>query len=304
MRVEVRNRPENIPLHILELVEDEITASLKAVETEPGRFIINDTHWFKLNAQGKPTPCVMNAAEFISRKFETYLRDTYGWQTQFTSDAQRIDGYKPYVQSETSYYISRNEYRKLIIKYWEDHPEENIEKAMREVKEMYIVRRKYDIQNWEEQYRLFFTPASVEETSESNFNAGLEFETGNIASAFRSFLKLSTLYEQGVLDLGVFVTTVRAAAHRIWPVSNRNVTYEELVNRRYKNTIKFPVIEFVFQPDDYSAHAAYLHRDGTTYTPQNTGQKIEISGVPYQIYIRGAAEQILLPIDPTFSIQE
>ena len=44
MRVEVRNRPENVPPHILDLVEREITASLKAVETEPGRFIVNDTH--------------------------------------------------------------------------------------------------------------------------------------------------------------------------------------------------------------------------------------------------------------------
>ena len=56
--------------------------------------------------------------------------------------------------------------------------------------------------------------------------------------------------------------------------------------------------------DDYSASAGYLHRDGTIYTPRDTGQTVEVSSVTYQIYVRGIAEQILLPISPTFAIQE
>ncbi len=296
MQVQIRGKPDNVPPRILQLVEHEITASLQAVETTPGQFIVNDTQWFKLNAQGNPTPCVMNAAEFISRRFENHLRDIYGWRTQFTVYGQRIDAYKAYDLSGKTYCISQENYRRLIMKYWENNPQEDIDKVIREVKEMYLVRRKYDIQHWEKKYRAFFTSIPVNQTSDRNFNTGLEFETGNIASAFRSFLKLTTLYEQGFVDLGIFITTVKAAAHRIWPVSNRNATYEELTNRKYRNNIKFPLIEFVFEPDGYSASAPYLQRDGTTYTPHNTGRNLEIKGIVYQVYIRGTSEQILLPI--------
>ena len=80
---------------------------------------------------------------------------------------------------------------------------------------------------------------------------GLEFETGNIASSFRSLNKLNFLFREGEIDAGVFITSADkgTTAARIWPMSNRNGSFEELERRNYRETISFPVWKFSFAPD-------------------------------------------------------
>jgi hypothetical protein len=115
---------------------------------------------------------------------------------------------------------------------------------------------------------------------------GLEFETGNIASSFRSLNKLNYLFRAGHIDAGVFITSRDkvSTAGKIWPVSNRNGSFEELERRNYAETISFPIWEFAFSPDSVSQTAPYLGADGTTYTPTNTGRVVTIGTERYEVW--------------------
>ena len=55
----------------------EVTAALESLVTVGSKFIVNDTKWY-IDRNGVPKPCVMNSAEFLSKRFQTTLRDQYG----------------------------------------------------------------------------------------------------------------------------------------------------------------------------------------------------------------------------------
>ena len=129
-----------------------------------------------------------------------------------------------------------------------------------------------------------------------NVRIGFEFETGNIASSFRALSKLDSLYKQGAIDIGVFVTSIDkgSTATRIWPSSNRNGSFEELKNRDYKRNVEVPLIEYGFRPDRIDSTAPYLFKDGSTYYPIFTGKDVEVSGKLFSIYTSDGVE-VLLP---------
>ena len=75
----------------------------------------------------------------------------------------------------------------------------------------------------------------------------------NIASSFRSLYKLGFLYSEFEIDAGVFITSIdkNNCATRIWPVSNRNGSFQELKQRNYKRMVVLPLWEFGFAPDGF-----------------------------------------------------
>ena len=75
----------------------------------------------------------------------------------------------------------------------------------------------------------------------------------NIASSFRSLYKLGFLYSESEIDAGVFITSIdkNNCATRIWPVSNRNGSFQELKQRNYKRMVVLPLWEFGFAPDGF-----------------------------------------------------
>lgn len=115
--------------------------------------------------------------------------------------------------------------------------------------------------------------------------AGLEFETGNIASSFRAISKLNELYDKKHIDIGLFITSInKYVSTNIWPSSNRNGSIEELKNRKFLNQIKFPLILIGFEPDVWDANAMYLKKDGTRYTFGEHTEIKTIAGRQYYYY--------------------
>jgi hypothetical protein len=107
---------------------------------------------------------------------------------------------------------------------------------------------------------------------------------------------LNFLFRKGEIDAGVFITSrdKQSTAARIWPVSNRNGSFEELERRNYRETISFPSWELSFAPDGVSQTAPYLARDGTTYEPVNTGRTETVGGVTYEVW-SGDGKELFRP---------
>ena len=129
---------------------------------------------------------------------------------------------------------------------------------------------------------------------------GLEFETGNIASSFRALIKLNNLYADGHIDLGVFVASIDKArcATRIWPVTNRNGSFEELDARDFRANLIVPLWEFGFAPDEFSSDVSYLGQDGSVYSPQSTGRSIDHAGTRYEVWTGDRGRELLRPSVP------
>ena len=92
MKVTALARPSLISAAIEAQVTGAITQALKAVRTTDDDFIVNDLLWFAVNDRGKVTPCAMNSAKFISKKFLDELK-TIGWTKEKSIIAQKIDAY-------------------------------------------------------------------------------------------------------------------------------------------------------------------------------------------------------------------
>jgi hypothetical protein len=296
MIVQTLSTPLYAPPHIASEVEREVRLALAAVENPlgTGQFIPNNTECFKFTRH-KPTRCVMNAADFISQTFERRLHNSYNWERQYKRLDQKTDAYKECEFSGSAYQINDSDFRRLVFDYW-DKPDieyESILTFIQEIWGMYVQRAKCDVSGLPEQYHHYFT--QVKEEDKKTVRVGLEFETGNISSSFRSFMKLNFLFVNNIIDFGVFVTTNKEAAHNIWPPSNRNTTFEELAKRKYKAIFRFPLWEFCYIPDDYSKQAKFLNRDGTVYELRDTGETRVYNRKNYKVYIRGTSEEILIP---------
>ena len=127
---------------------------------------------------------------------------------------------------------------------------------------------------------------------------GLEFETGNIASSFRALYKLGFLYNEGEIDAGVFITSVdkNTCACRIWPVSNRNGSFQELNQRNYKRMVVLPLWEFGFAPDGFSDTASFLGSDGQLFAPSATSTVFTATdGSTYDVFTGERAKKVLKP---------
>jgi hypothetical protein len=294
MQVQVRAFPDEVDESVLNRITGDVTAALQSVRTAGDQFIVNDTIWYGFNGK-KIMPRVVNTADFISRTFERFLKEQRGWERQKTLEGQTIDAYIE-LPIGPGYTIDQALLFQFLKEYTDAHPDESPDTATVRLFQMYVRRSCFRIGALEEEYRHFFQPAS----GTGPLRIGLEFETGNIASSFRSLNKLGFLYRRGHIDAGVFITSrdKATAAARIWPVSNRNGSFEELTRRNYRDAVFFPIWEVGFAPDGFDPTVAYLGLQGSTYVLQNSGKTEVYDGILYEVW-KGGEKTVLRRTQPS-----
>jgi hypothetical protein len=296
MIVTDRCLPPGLPLTLAAAVRAEVHGALQQVTTSGSQFVVNDTAWLQFRASGKATPAVLNAANYISKSFQQRLKETpKPWTTEKKVNDQRIDAFKVFPVTYEGFFLDDEGLRKVVDEFWA-HPEYfaelvrsnwphaqkiELDQMVWWLSEMYFRRRLHDLTVFPACIRPYFRSTGMQD---HKIRVAIEFETGNTASAYRAFVKLNSLYATNQIDLGIFVATTRAHAHRIWPVSNRNVNYEELANRGYRRSIYFPIWEISFEPDGYDQGASYLKANGTMYQPVATGTKVVHEGTVHPQY--------------------
>ncbi len=197
---------------------------------------------------------------------------------------QKIDAYKEFTCEGDAYLLEPKALLEVVGHIWEDEPDADMSTVFSELYGNYVKHKALSISKVHEPYRRYF----VKERESIVVKVGLEFETGNIASSFRALSKLNTLYGEGYIDVGVFITSDRkdTTAARIWPTRNRNGSFQELEQRQYLSNVRFPIWEFAFQPDGYDQRAPYLNADRSLYTPEDTGRTRRHRGVRYRVFTR------------------
>ena len=297
MQIEDRLVPNEISEQTCGRIASDIRSSLNSVKTTDEGFIINDTLWYFINPQNAVKATVVNSAKFISKKFQKTLNER-GWTIEKKIEEQRIDGYIQ-IETEGGYQIDRGSFKKFIQHYWKENPQIELDKSFNLFFQRYCNRSCFSIpKELPIKYHQYFEPLE----SRSILRIGLEFETGNIASSFRAFSKLAFLYQENYIDAAIFITSKdkKSTATRIWPVSNRNGSFEELDQRNYRKHLIYPLWEFSFTPDGISTDAAYLSSKGTLYNPQETGKEIDRNGRRYAIYLGEKDREILLATKTLF----
>jgi len=278
METELKFSSGIIPDEIKRSVYKEVASSLESITTVEDNFIVNPTVYRSVS---NLNPRVTNSAKFLSGNFQDNLRDDHGWTKEKRIIEQTIDAYKEYEIDRNGYFLDEEGFRKMHFEYWKNNKGlESIPEFTRDVKNFYVDRRHPEIVEELDRYREYFKSGSNEDPI--IYKVGLEFETGNIASSFRALTKLTVLYREGEIDVGVFVATSREAATTIWPPTNRNGSFEELENRHYRSAIVYPVMEVKFEPDGYSEDAPFLDRSGDLYEIESTGEVVREEGKEYE----------------------
>ncbi|KAF7767193.1 hypothetical protein PUND_a3122 [Pseudoalteromonas undina] len=278
--------PDEVSNDIVAIVTD----TLNGIKTTDTEFIINDKLCFKTQTNGKVTPCVTNSATFISSKFQSLLSEKNGCKGETKINGQSFDGFIQRSYNHVGYkIIDRNNLLEVIFSYIAENKLKDamVHTLFPKFYGMYVERGCFNISNLPISTHCLFQ----EEIVTSHFRVGVEFETGNVASSFRAINKLGILYQQGFIDAGVFVTS--ASRPRIWPTSNRNGSFPELINRDYENQISLPLICIGFSPDKYDQSAPFLSRSGDTYNLVSLN-KMDPTGI-YRVYQGQNNEEILIP---------
>jgi hypothetical protein len=268
---------------------DDMASALQTITTVGNRFVVNDTAWFEERSGGGVTRTVVNHAEYLSKKVEDAL-ETHGWDSQPTLSNQRIDGLLTTkcpggvtTEEEVAFRIAQNQ---------RDGSSEDIliDKWFSKYYQRYCRRNCFHADGLPSDARSEFR----EVVGRVPIRVGFEFETGNIASSFRALSKLSSLFQEGEIDAGVFVTSLdkETTAARIWPTSNRNGSFEELSQRHYRENLICPLWEIAFSPDGYSKTAPYLGRDGNTYTLVPSDERRRIGETEFEVFSRGKREYL------------
>lgn len=290
MKVEVESVNDSISESIRDKLILDVTQALQVITTENMKFVVNDTLWFWKNTAGLARPTVVNAAGYISKGFQNALRDL-GWEKEPTINQQNFDAMLEFSASTNCYRLKETDYLPLL-----EHLRDNGFAA-------YGLEATSIYRQYVQSITPFLPPALIPfsdffdvAVKEYRFRVGLEFETGNIASSFRAIEKLQGLYDSRDIDIGVFVTSKNKSegAARIWPVSNRNGSYEELRQRNYDTRRTYPHIDISFRPDHYDATAKYFSED-QLYEMKFTGEEMEIDGTTYLVASGSKGAQKLLP---------
>lgn len=299
MKVEIVAEPKEIPEPIGRVVVKEVSAALNGVRTAGAKFIVNNTLWFALNDKQKITPCVMNNAGFISGNFLDALSNI-NWKKEHGIDGQSIDAYKEFDQSDYELYsIPRDRFCNFFGEYLatdigraDVDAHEHLDFLFRRLYGTYVRRSAELKSNFPSALSKFFS----RETTDRKLRVGLEFETGNIASSFRALMKLSVLFVADQIDAGVFITSIdkRSASTEIWPVSNRNGSFQELKQRHYRRFVELPLWEIGFAPDGFSQEAQYLGKK-SLYNPVKKGNPHTYGGITYDPYRRPDGKAVLKP---------
>jgi len=290
MKAEVLRVPEELDKDTCELVAGEIVEALGKIVTKGDRFVINDTLWYKNNGK-KATPTAVNSAKYITRGVAKQIK-SLGWTTEMTLAEQTIDGYKEFEVHKAGYTLSKDSTLSLVRESWEgDSYPPNL---MANLYELHYKRSVFQPSRESQRNIDLFRKAN----EAGRLRVGLEFETGNIASSFRALSKLDTLFRENFLDVGVFVTSLdkSSTATRIWPASNRNGSFEELLARSFRGNVLLPLIEVAFSPDEIRSDARYLAKDGSTYEPNPTGEMRTFQGKKYAVFNDSDGLEILKPL--------
>jgi hypothetical protein len=296
MKVKCRTAPDINEAGIRRKVDGDVRAALQSVITVGGKFVVNDSLWYGLDKRGKVKPRVVNSADFISRTFQRTLVSR-GWSIPKASAlaGQAIDGYieLPLATGSKGYAPDRNQFRSFFEDYWDDHPTEDVDRDFLRYYQTYHRRDFFGLGSLDARYHHHFAEKTV--SAKTLLKIGLEFETGNIASSFRALWKLNVLFLAKLIDAGIFITAIdkKNAAGRIWPVANRNGSFEELEHRNYKRNVLLPLWEYSFAPDRFDAAAPHLGRAGT-YTLTNAGRTTTAGGKQYEVWkAPGSAQEFL-----------
>lgn len=262
-----------LPSSIAEIVKDNVINSLNEIKTIDDKFIVNDCSFMRKQNNNRITPCVMNSASFISSKFQKNLSLLPNCLGENSINQQRIDGLITAKYNGLAYRIrDKTKILEVAFKYIESKklPNNVIYTLFPMFYGMYVDRLCFSIPELDDIEKLF----DVEEVN-YHYRIGIEFETGNVASSFRAINKLNNLFHEGYIDGGCFITSIdkKNSATRIWPVSNRNGSFQELKNRSYISQISLPLICIGFSPDEFSHTAPFLGANGELYGLENTYQR-------------------------------
>lgn len=262
-------------------IRAEIDAAMNAVRTRGDDFIVNDALWYWQNPSGKVMPCVANAAGFITKTFQDYLESQHGWTKEKLLSGQKIDAYKEFPGHFDLFSLHTGRFLELLTAY-ERHHGKSSGPVATSVHVRHCVNAAPALSDDLLPLADFFHAYRKAMT----LRVAVEFETGNISSSFRAANKLDYLYRQGLVDLGVFITSNDKpnCASRIWPVSNRNGSFQELERRGFFSGMAVPLWQVGFAPDGFDQGTGYLAENGTLYTMQPTDQIRVISGVTYEVW--------------------
>lgn len=263
---------EIIPAHFTDIIKKDVEFAFDLEEN--GSIAINPSRFFRLHSDNKLKAIVANQAEYLSKGFQKRLVKR-GWSIEETIDNQTIDGFISLTEKVIdSASINKENFYKIVKQQDFDSPD-FIEKII-SLYRNYYKRNCFIVGN--DNSSAYF----LLKDKECKINAGLEFETGNIASSFRAISKLNGLYDKNLIDIGIFITSIdKYVSTRIWPSSNRNGSIEELKNRRFLEQIKFPLILIGFEPDSWDNSVPFLKRDGSRFSFSKYSQVKEISGKKY-----------------------
>lgn len=291
MKIHHRCSPDAVEASISARVIRDVTRALCSITTRDDRFVVNDSPWFVKRGSGRPTPCVMNAAKFLSQTFQRILQDECHWEKHKQLAGQEIDAYVELPGAEKKHRIPAKIQFLDFFRAWCDRAEpEDIRKEFLAGWHRFVQVGLNKLTEVPKPLRRFF---EEKRNDAMPLRVGLEFETGNIASSFRALDKLETLFVTGLIDYGVFITSINKehAAARIWPPSNRNGSFAELENRDYRRNRTVPLWEFGFEPDEFDDSAPFFNNTAL-YEPAPTKRTVKFAGVTYEVFKRGS-EQLL-----------
>ncbi|KEK27058.1 MULTISPECIES: PDDEXK family nuclease [Shewanella] len=296
MKIQIARNDLFIPETIKSKIFNYVSEALNSITTQNNQFIVNDTLCFRKQGRGnKVTPCVMNSASYMSSIFQESLASLPNCYGETTINNQSFDGMIHIDYDGFGFEITEKD---NILKvthqyiYINKLPSNRVYTLFPMFYGMFVDRSFFDINFLPEYLHHFFTKKSLRTT----IKVGVEFETGNIASSFRAINKLYGLYQSGFIDIGVLVTSIDKpnCATRIWPVSNRNGSFQELNQRNYEEQVSLPLIGVGFSPDSFSNKAPFFDATGSLYYLTYTGS-ISDCGI-FKKYIGNNSEEILIPI--------
>lgn len=300
-------QPSSVSAAINDQVSNAVTTALQAVRTVDNDFVVNDSLWFAENDRGRVTPCVMNSAAFISKTFLAEL-EGLGWTKEKEILEQRIDAYVELRTEGPTYRIAPERF----VAYFQSFlsmPEGAtalsdagaLDRLFSKLYGAYVSRPFV----YPDGLPIHLQAYAVQSSEPLTVRVGLEFETGNIASSFRSLYKLGFLYGEGEIDAGVFITSIdkNTCACRIWPVSNRNGSFQELRQRNYKRMVVLPLWEFGFAPDGFSHKVSFLGSDSQLFEPVSTSNTLTgRDGNKYEVFTGERGKRILRPVETSVQV--
>lgn len=289
MRLFFRTRPSIGAPEVERQVLDDNVAALQAVRTGAEGFVVNDGEWFWRNTKGGVSRSVVNSASFLSGRFQGEL-EARGWEQEATLDGQTIDAARSFAAKRKVYVLAETQMHDLLRELQRCTGESPWPDAS-ELYRRFVLQGSATLDGIPAELGPMFEVV----TRREQLRIGVEFETGNIASAFRAIKKLDNLFRSGHIVAGVFVTSIDKAgcSARIWPASNRNGSFEELDKRDFRRDLSVPLWEIGFCPDRFDRAAPFLADDGTTYEMEALGETETVAGARYSAHIDAKGQRKL-----------